>query len=332
MQRKMVLALWLLVAVVQTACGGDDATAKDQGGSGSGDAGDGNGANTVDAVDDLPKVPKITDPAIEEYEAGEAIIPAGEEVLNCYYLPPLEADKYVSALKSYQGKFGHHFVLFQAVKRYEPGTVRTCNTAADMASMRPIISSVNFGLSEFPEGMAIRVPAGAQMVLQQHYVNTSDHAVRTRDVMHLTTMNKEDVKLLAGFYGLANVDFKIEPGAKDFSVNFECKTPRAMNLLLMGPHMHEWGTSITTDVEVDGVMDNVISIPKWEPWFRDMPPVKEWTVDKPMVLSEGAMLRTECKFSNSGEKALEFPHEMCATYGYYFPAPEGSEAWTCDGK
>ena len=40
-------------------------------------------------------------------------------------------------------------------------------------------------------------------------------------------------------------------------------------------------------------------------------------------------MRTHCTFNNTSGKDLEFPAEMCATYGYYFPAPEGSEAWTC---
>ena len=49
------------------------------------------------------------------------------------------------------------------------------------------------------------------------------------------------------------------------------------------------------------------------------------------MLKEGDIIRTRCEFDNATAKALEFPSEMCASYGYYFPAPSGTEAWTCAG-
>lgn len=66
--------------------------------------------------------------------------------------------------------------------------------------------------------------------------------------------------------------------------------------------------------------------------MRDEPPVKDYGVETPLQLKAGDVMRTTCVFNNTTGRKLDFPHEMCATYGYFFPAPPGAEEFTCAGK
>lgn len=286
-------------------------------------------AGEDDAMEDFPTPPPVPAGA-REYEFPEQIIQPGAEVQNCIFLDPETDDIFATALESYQGVYGHHFVVFYTAAPEAPGTVRDCSTVADMLTLIPAISSVNFGLEKFPEGMAVRIPAGTQLVLQQHYVNTSDKPLRVKDVMHLHIKTRDQVETLAGFWGVSKLDFSLPPDGSEQIVEFDCVAPRDMKMLMAGPHMHEWGVRFKTSViRGEAEPDTIIDVDPWLAEYRDNPPVQEFGEVTPLELSEGDIVRTTCVFKNTSDKALEFPSEMCASYGYYFPAPEGSETWTC---
>jgi hypothetical protein len=272
----------------------------------------------------IPALPANTN----EYRFPETTIPANTETMTCAFLEPTTEDQYVTALTSYQGKFGHHLVIFKAVVKEEAGAVRLCNTGADMTNLIPILSSVNFGLAKFPDGMAVFVPKGTQVVLQQHVVNTGDRPVVTHDAVHVTRASPADVKTISGFYGLSDVTFNIAPQEQETTLTFECEVPQDMKVLLMGPHMHEWGTRFKAWAGAKASPAKIIDVPVWEAQFRDEPPAIEFPKDAPLALKKGDIVRTACTFKNTTGEPIKFPKEMCATYGYYYPATTGEE-WIC---
>jgi hypothetical protein len=286
-----------------------------------------------EVVDDFPEAVPAKPADAREVMFPEVVIMPGQEVQNCYFLEPETEDTYAHALESYQGKFGHHLVLFYTIAPEAPGTVRDCTSIADMLTLIPAISSVNFGLEQFPDGMAVRIPAGTQLVVQQHYVNTSANPVRARDVLHLRSRPKAEIQELAGFWGISDIGFVLPPDpGREQIVEFDCVAPREMKVLMAGPHMHEWGKRFSASLlrgGVDGEPEVFMDVDPWKAEYRDYPPVVEFGKDEPLLVAEGDVIRTTCVFDNTGDKDLEFPSEMCASYGYYFPAPEGSETWTC---
>ncbi|MSP92244.1 MAG: hypothetical protein EXR79_10655 [Myxococcales bacterium] len=265
----------------------------------------------------------------KEFIFPETTIAAGKEVQNCYFVEPLAEDVYYTALESYQGKFGHHAVLFKTSEPEKPGTVRDCTSAEDMIKLSPVMASVNFGLAKFPAGMAVRVKKGTQLVVQQHYVNTGTKAIRVKDILHVKQVTKAEVQTLAGFYGTSDITFVLKPSDAEQTLTYECKVPRDMKLLMIGPHMHEWGLRFKAEAGPEGAMKTLLDINPWKAEYRDEPPVKEFKVGEAYEFKKGDVLKTSCVYKNNTGKALEFPGEMCATYGYYFPAPEGNEEWTC---
>src|SRR5687767_4301771 len=145
-------------------------------------------------IDDFPEDSTVPSSATMSWQLEEQVIEPGE-VQICHYLEPTTEEMWVTSFDSAQGKFGHHLIIFKARVTEPPGTIRECTSAEDMVRLSPIISSVQFGLERFPEGMAIRVPRGTQVVLQQHYVNTSDKPIRVRDVAWMETVPADQVSI-----------------------------------------------------------------------------------------------------------------------------------------
>jgi len=134
--------------------------------------------------------------------------------------------------------------------------------------------------------------------------------------------------VLAGFFGVSDINFRILPGDQ-LTLEFECTFPHDMNLLMIGPHMHEFGTSIVSSLGPDEALQEVQRIDKWEAEMRDDPPIMEWTKEAPYVVHQGDKVRVVCEFDNNTDHNITFPEEMCAAYGYFFPALPGAEEWTC---
>jgi hypothetical protein len=278
--------------------------------------------------------PPITEPLIEgtaiRYELKEQTIPAGNDVVLCHFLEKTTEEMFVTAFEAMQGRHGHHLIIFKARVPEAPGTVRECSTPQDMVRFTPVISSVQFGLEKFPDGMAIRVPVGSQIVIQQHYVNTSTRDINVKDIGFMHVVPKEEVQVLAGFFGLSDVFLDLPP-KQATSLIFDCPVPFDMNILLVGPHMHEWGTNFKATLERPTGSEELIDV-EWHADYRDEPPVESWEMNEPLVMHEGDIIRTRCDFMNDLDQPIKFPKEMCATYGYFFPAQPERDEFLCAGS
>lgn len=288
--------------------------------------------NNNTAVDDFAVVPAAQPGETMEWHLPDQIIPAGKEKMFCYYQEVLDSETYLKTFRSYQGQSGHHLILFSAVVPQAPGTVEDCSDMEDMVRYRPIISNERFGIDEFPEGMALYVKRGTQLVLQQHVVNASAHDVRVRDVARASPAPESSVDTLVGFMGLADISFKIPPGQQQ-KVSFDCTVPYDANILVLGPHMHEWGTKFSTTMGPSaGPQETLIDVPVWTAEYRDEPPVTMYSQTNPKAMRGGDVIHTECTFHNTSDGELGFPSEMCATFGYFYPAHKDDSEFICAGS
>ena len=96
--------------------------------------------------------------------------------------------------------------------------------------------------------------------------------------------------------------------------------------------MHEWGTRYEALAGSPENLSSLLEVNTWLPVFRDEPPVTEWPLETPLVLHQGDIVRTVCQLENTTDSPLGFPEEMCATFGYYYPAIPGRESWLCDDR
>lgn len=262
-----------------------------------------------------------------ELKLAEQIIPPGEERIICHYLEKTTQELLLTEFKGYQGKFGHHVALFEPLEQVAPGTVRDCSEAKDMLTLMPILADV-----ELSDGLAVKVPAGTQIVLQSHYVNTTQEPIAVRDVAHLRKTTADQVTDYVGFLGLSDVWINI-PSSPEVVRAFECEVPFDARILSLGAHMHEWGKRFAIDVvRKDGTTERPLSIEPWTALMRDHPPEVKFGLESPLMLRAGDKLRTECVYHNDTATPLEFPKEMCATFGFFVAPPGGQPRLLCAAR
>jgi hypothetical protein len=153
------------------------------------------------------------------------------------------------------------------------------------------------------------------MVLQSHYLNTGSVPIRIRDVVRIKEMPIADVQEWSGIYVTNLLNFDIAPHGET-SVTFDCTVAKDMRLLFIGGHMHEWGRKFRLEYgdTVDS-MKEIYKVDSWIPDYRDNPPVTLLTTN-PMAVKAGSILRTTCTWQNDTAKSLNFPAEMCTSFGY----------------
>lgn len=269
-------------------------------------------------------------------ELDETIVPPYADQQTCFYQPQEAADGFLAHFDGYQGEGGHHVLLFRSLFPKPAGTIEDCSNPESMATLIPVISQS----AELPPGMAIRVAAGTQLVVQSHYVNTTERELRVHDVADVTFLPAGDVGTVAGFFANTDVSFHL-PAGQQSTVSVRCTAPWDMNVLRISPHMHEHGARFQTHVDrgaIDGdpvgdatEPELVVDVPAWEPFMRDIAPAVQWGREDALALHAGDQFVTDCTFTNDTDGELTFPREMCAISGYFFPALEGQSSWICDG-
>ncbi len=291
--RFILCASTLLLATVGlTACGSSDSSS----------------ANS-DGIRDVRVPIPAADPAYVDLVSPEEVIPAGTEKMFCYYMTYTGPDIAVAELDTKQGEFGHHVALLKAIDQQPDGTLEDCTSGEEMWKVRPWILPLSL-----PAETAIKVPSGTQFVLQFHYVNTSSRALRVRDVARLKTIAPDQVKTWAASLATNSSNIVVAPKSPS-TESFDCTIDQNAELLIVGGHMHEYGSkfNLLYGPDVDHLESIYLADP-WQPDFRDTPPVSLF-LSKPFPLTKGYILRTVCEWNNPTTNTIKFPNEMCAAFG-----------------
>ncbi|MDG2305233.1 MAG: hypothetical protein P8R42_11380 [Candidatus Binatia bacterium] len=281
------------------------------------------------AVNDFPNPPAL-EPGQRAFIAAKAmIIPAGTERQFCHYLPAENEEFFVRGLRAYQGVHGHHANLFKRQGGPIEPAIEDCSDAEGMIGLLPVLVPSQGGVAELPEGMAVRVATGTQLVVQSHYVNVTSRPLRVRDTIVVQMSEPSEVQTEIGNVAVANFDFTLAPNAKGQVVRAACPISRPITVTSLRAHMHEHGVSILVEHEkVSGERISLFEIDPWQPEFRDLLPGVSFH-EKPLRLEAGDYLTVECTFDNPSDTAIQFPTEMCASFGYFHPVTPEEPQFIC---
>jgi hypothetical protein len=248
------------------------------------------------------------DPNYHDLVSPDIVIDPGQDKMYCFYLTNEQALT-VSTMIPYQAEGGHHIVLLTTLEPQPAGTLEDCSDQADMWKFRSFILPI-----EVPDGYGIRVPQGLQYVMQLHYINAGDDPILVRDVARLRKVPESSVERWIATLTANSLSLKIPPGYG--SESFDCTLNEDLDLLLLGGHMHESGTRYSIEVgpSVDD-LTNIYLVDPWKPLYRDAPPVSLF-FQNPYQVPAGTIVRTTCEWNNAGSTMIDFPHEMCASFGY----------------
>ena len=148
----------------------------------------------------------------------------------------------------------------------------------------------------YADGVATRLPAGADIEAQMHYT-TIGEPVSDRSSWGVVLTREPDSTLRRARGGqVANLTFAIEPGNADFAVTASRTIEEDTYLANMMPHMHVRGKSAKYTVKYpDGREVVALSVPNYNFNWQ-----LRYQLEEPIFMPKGAVLEAEFHYNNSG--------------------------------
>jgi hypothetical protein len=196
------------------------------------------------------------------------------------------------------------------------GTTRPC-TDQDQVDQKFLGGVGGEGASDaFPEGAAIRLKKGQSLVMNVHYLNTSDEPVTGHSRLDVKFAPPSQDLPQASFFTNAAFEYALSPHSKA-TAEATCVLQHDLKLLDFANHMHDLGVKIaTTLTHADGTVEDMQRDETWAYEWQFNPPRQKWPVDAPRILKAGDTLHTTCEWNNTTSETVTFPREMCLSFGF----------------
>jgi hypothetical protein len=159
-----------------------------------------------------------------------------------------------------------------------------------------------------PEGVAFKLEAGTQVILNLHLYNTTDTPLSGESGIEIERIAVEDVVHEAETIYALDFDLQVPPGQSTHSG--KCTVDGDSTLVGVFPHMHTLGTHMSAAAVRGGGEPAV---------FFDEPYSFEaqlnYALAAPVELADGDEIHYTCGFANPGTETIEFGDstdaEMC---------------------
>ncbi|MDC3954923.1 hypothetical protein [Polyangium jinanense] len=265
----------------------------------------------------------VSDPDVFRLDLGTFTAPAGESFLCSYTDTITTREISVISAEGIQGPGGHHLTMYYVDNKRPVGSV-PCSGTTEMLDWHFVVGAGGEGMGEgglvdLAEGLAIKIPAGKQLMVQAHYINASGADQEVHDWMDIRTTDPSRVKAYAGDFVVLDDTFEIPAHASKESTSI-CEITEDTQLSMLLGHMHETGTHYKLEtLDENGSPLKTLIDNAWQPSYASHPPVSTFTMEEPLVIPAGTRLRQTCSWDNTSSTPMLFPTEMCIAFGYYFP-------------
>lgn len=224
-----------------------------------------------------------------------------------------DEDLYIKSFKPIAPKGTHHTALSLSGG---PGSDGAYPCKASDAGFKLLFGS-GLGTEPFtlPEGVAFKLPAGEQVVLNLHLYNTGDAPLSGTSGIEIERVAPEDVVHEAETIYAIDFNLRVTPGAS--TTTGKCMLDADSTLFGVFPHMHKLGTHMKATA-LHGDQQTV---------FHDAPYNFEEQLNytiAPIALSRGDAIEYACGFTNPTGETVPFgdstDKEMCVLGVYRYPA------------
>jgi copper type II ascorbate-dependent monooxygenase-like protein len=233
----------------------------------------------------------------------------------------LEEDLWVQAFDALSPLGTHHTVLTQGEPDGPDGIVE-CDSFKNHDAM---VYGSGVGSRPFamPEGIAILVPKGRQLLLNLHLFNAGSETISGSSGVRFQALAEEGRAgvTLAEAVLMGQTSFTIPPGKH--AVSGRCTLSEDATFFAVAPHMHVLGTHLEVVAHSSAMGKQTIFDQPYE--FEDQ---QIWSLRDEVPMKAGDTVDVRCDYDNTtgvevgfGESTLD---EMCFAGIYRYPAdPEG---------
>jgi hypothetical protein len=243
----------------------------------------------------LPQTPRIQ--ADLELRMQRPFRIAAKAVVDYQYfvLPHTFAeDQWVRAaeIRPSERSVVHHAVLY--VREKDSKWLRDGATSPrDITSDILAIYTPGAPVMRCPDGMAKKIPAGADLVLQLHYTSRNTPASDQTTVRLEYAAAPPTSRVLT--LQMSQYDLRIPPGARNYRATVAGTLPRDALLLSMFPHMHLRGSGFEYQVlGTRGRVETLLRVSKYDFNWQ-----LTYTLKTPLPLKAGTQLLWTGYFDNS---------------------------------
>ena len=191
-------------------------------------------------------------------------------------------------------------------------------------------SSHGDSMVDLPEGVAVKIPGGAVLLMNTHYLNASPEPRQTTARINLYTIPKEQVREEAGVMFLYNPFIRV-PADGTASARLRCRVNQDITLVNAQSHMHQRGVGYVAELLAPGSASDAATPERiYESTAWEEVPVKRWAEGK--RIAAGTSIDYRCDYRNTeNREVLQGPSsrdEMCMFLGAYYPYSREVEACT----
>lgn len=259
-------------------------------------------------------------------------IGAGKEREVLYYAPVGNTQEaWVKRIQTNMRAGSHHFVLYTfgantpSLLVPTPGALRDLrdeNGTYNLATLAAMPYRVFFAGSQstasdytFPAGVALRLPAGAAIDINSHYVNTTTGAAIGEAEANLYTVAAAEVQFEAQSLNLNNTDLTV-PAGRDTTIRRTFRFTKTTRIVMLTSHMHKRGLRFVIRI-AGGARDGgvVYDNSSW-----DSPVIL--ALGTPLTLQAGEGLTSEVTYRGDPTRVVRFgltaDDEMNIIFGYAY--------------
>ena len=265
--------------------------------------------------------------ALYELFAYDWTAEPGVEAYFCGY-QTLTEDLYIDQFRPLMPPGTHHVTVgYQDPARpdgYVPAdptvgmpTPEVC-TGVSFGDVFSFAATVGTQDLSMPEGVAVKIPAGKQLVFGLHVMNTGSDPIRGRSGVQVRSPERSAVTHEAEVVAAQNVSFEVPPGRS--TVEATCTMADDVTVFAVLPHMHLAGVHLKATAGPPGAPTSTLLDSDYA--FDD----QRYRLIDPMVpLQRGDQINVTCEYMNPGTETLMTGestggNEMCIAFVYRFPA------------
>ncbi|HVW27253.1 MAG TPA: hypothetical protein VHC69_17925 [Polyangiaceae bacterium] len=249
---------------------------------------------------------------------GSWTLMPGTETYRCARVT-VDRDYYVNAFEAINPQGTHHTLLTMG-DADKPDGVIDCSVS-ELHPLEVFGSGVGTDPLTLPDGIAIHVPKGTQLLLNLHLFNTSEDVITGTSGTRIRTIPESAVTHIAEGVLAGTVNIDIPPGVTKVTTGY-CTMPEDTTLIAVAPHMHQLGIYEKVTAQTAAQGDVVIHDAPYSFDYQSF-----HLINPAQQMAKGDKLRVDCTHMNTTPKEVTFGEsslaEMCFAGIYRYPAVGG---------